>query len=174
MKIYLISFLLFGVYLGVYSQQERKVVVEPVSIDSLIDLRELRDSIIVVEEKAFVIVEDMGLRFEGGDSLIVQFFKKHIRYPQEVKKGKVEGIVVLSFIVRKNGDFEELEILDSLSPKCDKEVLRVAGLMPRWKPLTIGGQKVDGYVCIGIYFGKKDVGIVKRLNSETKDITIEE
>ena len=69
---------------------------------------------------------------------------------------------------------KSVEILQHLSPDCDKEALRVVHKMPPWNPFIIGGLKLAGYQTIGIYFGNKDLDIVKRLHYDNRTITVEE
>ena len=68
----------------------------------------------------------------------------NLKYPKEAKDNGVEGMVVISFVVgRFNGSILEPEIVKSLSPECDAEVMRVVKNMPPWIPGEHDGKKVD-------------------------------
>lgn len=142
-----------------------------------ITLEELREHKQKVADKSPIIYNSEILpSFVGEDSVMVEFFKNQIKYPRSVRKGKLEGIVVIRFAVLKNGniDKDNTKILQSLSTECDKEALRLIYKMPPWNPFIIGGLKLAGFQTIGIYFGNKDLEIVKRLHYKNQSITIEE
>jgi TonB family protein len=49
---------------------------------------------------------------------------KDIDYPEEARKERAEGLVVIGFIVDKNGDPHNFEVLKSVGYGCDEEALR--------------------------------------------------
>ena len=51
--------------------------------------------------------------------------QKKISYPQKAKNKGIEGSVTLQFVVNKNGQVENPEILRGIGGGCDKEALRV-------------------------------------------------
>ena len=72
--------------------------------------------------------------FPGG---IVQFMKwltRNLRYPPQAKQQKIQGKVVVSFIVNKDGSISSPTVVKSVDPLLDMEALRVIKMMPRWKP----------------------------------------
>lgn len=141
---------------------------------SLEELREHKQK--VANESPIIYNSEIPPSFVGGDSAMVEFFKNQIKYPRSVRKGKLEGIVVIRFAVLKNGNIDKksAKILQHFSPDCDKEALRIIHEMPPWNPFIIGGLRLAGYQTIGIYFGNKDMGIAKRLHYKNRTITIEE
>jgi TonB family protein len=71
------------------------------------------------DEDVFVVVEDMP-ELIGGLSAIGQ----SIVYPEAAKKEKVEGRVIVSFVVEKNGTVTEAEVVKGVDPRLDAEALR--------------------------------------------------
>lgn len=72
--------------------------------------------------------------FPGG---IVQFMKwltRNLRYPPQAQQQKIQGKVVVSFIVNKDGSISSPTVVKSVDPLLDMEALRVIKMMPRWKP----------------------------------------
>jgi protein TonB len=67
------------------------------------------------------------------------FFQKNIHYPEIAKEQNIQGTVWLEFIVDVNGNPKDLKIVKSAHPLLDKEVMRVAPNMPKWKPVTYKG-----------------------------------
>ncbi|NDV78338.1 hypothetical protein D0T57_05055 [Dysgonomonas sp. 511] len=163
----------------IYSQTDKKII--PFQVDSVrkkdtILLEELRSIHAIKSERPFIYNSERVSCFIGGDSAMVVFFNKNIRYPKNVKSGETEGIVVIRFVTLKNGsiDMKKVDILKSFSEVCDKEALRLVLKMPAWAPFITGGLPVPAYQTIGIYFGNKEYDIVKRLNYKDTNITLEE
>ncbi|EGN57005.1 protein TonB [Hallella multisaccharivorax DSM 17128] len=72
--------------------------------------------------------------FPGG---IVQFMKwltRNLRYPPQAQQQQIQGKVVVSFIVNKDGSISSPTVVHSVDPILDNEALRVIKMMPRWKP----------------------------------------
>jgi protein TonB len=63
------------------------------------------------------------------------FFRNNIRYPQMAKEQGIEGVVYLTFVVDTKGDVKEIQIAKGANPLLDREVLRVAKMMPKWDPV---------------------------------------
>lgn len=93
------------------------------------------------ENKLFVIVED-NPEFPGGNSALLQYLSKSIRYPAFEAENGIQGRVVLSFVVERDGSITDIEELRSPSPGLTKEAMRVVQSMPKWKPGKQRGKNV--------------------------------
>lgn len=82
-------------------------------------------------------------QFPGGDIELYQYIANNIKYPSVATQEKVEGRVIVQFIIDSEGRVVSPKILRGLTPECDAEVLRVVGLMPRWKPAEQDGVAVE-------------------------------
>jgi len=85
---------------------------------------------------------DIMPQFPGGDSELLKFLSKSIQYPAVAFDNKVEGRVVASYIVEKDGSCTNYEIVKSLEPSLDKEALRILKTMPKWTPGKNDGKTV--------------------------------
>ena len=103
-------------------QMDELVVVGYASKDSVKD-----------REPVFNVVEQMP-SFPGGMEALMQYLAKNMRYPVEAQKNKVQGRVVVGFIVSKDGDIKKAHILRGVDPELDAEAIRVIESMPRWMP----------------------------------------
>jgi len=83
------------------------------------------------EEQIFKIVEKMP-SFPGGDVELMKFISNNIRYPVVAQENGIEGRVVVSFVVGKDGNITDAQILRGVDPNLDKEALRVVNSMPKW------------------------------------------
>jgi protein TonB len=90
--------------------------------------------------------------FPGG---IVQFMKwltRNLRYPPQAQQQKIQGKVVVSFIVNKDGSISAPTIVKSVDPVLDSEAMRVVRMMPRWKPGMEKGKPCRTMFAIPINF----------------------
>ena len=111
-------------------QMDELVVVGYASKDSVKD-----------REPVFNVVEQMP-SFPGGMEALMQYLAKNMRYPVEAQKSKVQGRVVVGFIVSKDGDIKKAHILRGVDPELDAEAIRVIESMPRWMPGMQRGKAV--------------------------------
>ena len=61
----------------------------------------------------------------------------------EAAEKKIQGRVIVQFVVMKDGSIANARVIRSVDPLLDAEALRVIGLMPKWKPGTQRGQAVN-------------------------------
>lgn len=90
--------------------------------------------------------------FPGG---IVQFMKwltRNLRYPPQAQQQKIQGKVIISFIVNKDGSIASPTIVRSVDPILDAEALRVIKMMPRWKAGLENGKPCRTMYAIPINF----------------------
>ncbi len=103
------------------------------------------------EEKPFVYVEQMP-QYPGGDVEMRKFIAKNLKYPESAQKNGIEGRVVIRFVVSKTGKTENVEVIRSLDPDCDKEAVRVISSMNDWRPGKHMGETVSVYFAVPITF----------------------
>ena len=102
-------------------------------------------------EEAMVVVEDMP-GFPGGMFAMIQYLSNNIQYPEQAKEGGIEGRVIVSFLVDKEGLIKDAQIEESVNPELDAEAIRVVSDMPRWTPGKQHGEPVDVKYSIPINF----------------------
>lgn len=81
----------------------------------------------------FRIVEQLP-EFPGGMSAYVKWLTDNLKYPLAAQKKKIEGRVVVSFVINRDGTLTDIKVTKSANPILDHEALRVAKMMPNWKP----------------------------------------
>lgn len=99
----------------------------------------------------FRIVEDLP-QFPGGAVELMKWLTKNLRYPASAQQMKVQGKVVVQFIINKDGMVSSPKIVTSLNTACDREALRVVRMMPKWKPGVQNNKPCRTMVCIPIIF----------------------
>lgn len=100
------------------------------------------------KETVFRMVDQMP-EFPGD---LPAFIAQHIKYPESALHDRVSGKVFLQFIVGPDGTVSGAKVLRSLSEDCDKEALRLAAQMPKWKPGKHNGKPVSVYYMLPINF----------------------
>lgn len=93
-------------------------------------------------DEVFMIVEQMP-QFPGGEESLKKFLSENIQYPQLAKENGIEGTVVVSFVVLKNGKLTDIKAIKSLGGGCDEQAIAAVKAMPRWIPGVHSGHKVD-------------------------------
>ncbi|MDD2474336.1 MAG: TonB family protein [Dysgonamonadaceae bacterium] len=86
-------------------------------------------------DDVFMVVENQP-EFPGGVQALMKFLGDNIKYPVEAHKNGIEGRVITSFIVNKDGSVSDIEIVRGVDPLLDAEAIRVIEMMPLWKPGT--------------------------------------
>jgi hypothetical protein len=73
-----------------------------------------------------------------GETQLMRLLAQNIRYPALARDSNIQGSVVVSFIVEKNGRISRPVILRDIGGGCGKEALRVLGALDevglRWQP----------------------------------------
>ena len=95
----------------------------------------------VNSNRVYDVVEQMP-SFPGGISGLMTYLNQNIRYPAEAQEICVQGRVVVSFVVEKDGHISDVTVVRSVEPSLDKEAVRVVRNMPRWTPGKQGGEPV--------------------------------
>lgn len=116
-----------------------------------VDIADLEEHKVIVEEKPFTTVEQMP-QYPGGEEELMKFILGNLRYPSVAKEVGIEGRVIIRFVVSRNGDVQNVEVLRGLDPSCDKEAVRVVKMMPNWIPGKQNGRNVPVFFTIPIVY----------------------
>ncbi len=95
----------------------------------------------VEENKVFDVVEQMP-SFPGGPQALLQYLNSNVKYPVVAQENGVQGRVVISFVVEKDGSVTDVQVAKSVDPSLDKEAQRVVKSMPHWIPGKQNGSAV--------------------------------
>ena len=94
-----------------------------------------------VANKVFDVVDQMP-SFPGGNEALMKFLSDNVKYPVVAQENGVQGRVVVSFVVEKDGSITDVKVVRSVDPSLDKEAARVVKSMPRWIPGKQNGAAV--------------------------------
>ncbi|MGM9778567.1 MAG: energy transducer TonB, partial [Prevotella sp.] len=93
------------------------------------------------ETKVFDVVEVMP-SFPGGQGALFEWLSKNIKYPVVAEENGVQGRVIVTFVVERNGSITDVQVVKSVDPSLDKEAVRVVKAMPHWIPGKQNGSAV--------------------------------
>ena len=82
------------------------------------------------EDQPFVFVEQMPA-FRG---VLQKYLAEQLEYPTIAKENGIQGIVVIQFVIDKEGKITNPFIAKDIGGGCGEEALRVVRSMPEWLP----------------------------------------
>ena len=94
-----------------------------------------------VQGDVFDVVEEMP-QYPGGPQALFKFLGENVQYPAEAEKAGIQGRVIATFVVEKDGSISQPTIVKSVDPLLDAEAIRVISAMPNWKPGRQNGKVV--------------------------------
>lgn len=130
-----------------------KAVVDTVYIEEG-KVTDFDEEMVKDEDFVYDVVEQMPT-FPGGNSKLLQYIATNSSYPESARKLGIEGRVLCTFTVNKNGSISDVKVAHSVNEKLDKEAVRVVKTMPRWIPGTMHGEKVRVKCSVPVIFKLK-------------------
>lgn len=103
------------------------------------------------DNNVYSIVETMP-EPEGGLNNIYSFLANNTKYPKTAIDKNISGLVIVEFVVEKDGSISNPVVKRSLSPECDAEAVRVVKSMPNWTPAKMGDKTVRCRYALPIRF----------------------
>ena len=92
-------------------------------------------------QQIFTVVEKQP-EFPGGTAELFKYLNKAIKYPVIAQENGIQGRVVCSFVVNRDGSIVDIQVMRGVDPSLDKEAMRVISEMPKWKPGKQRGKPV--------------------------------
>jgi len=102
-------------------------------------------------EEIFQIVEDKP-EPEGGISSFYTYVAETLHYPTVAKRLGVSGVVYVRFVVEKDGDITDANVIKGIGAGCDEEAVKVINNAPNWIPGKQRGKPVRVYMTVPIRF----------------------
>ncbi len=103
------------------------------------------------DEQIFVSVEQMP-EFPGGINALRRYIAEHIQYPVLAQENDIEGTVIVKFVVGKNGQVSNVQVIRGVDPLLDSEAVRVVKTLPRFKPGYNNGHPVRVWYTLPVSF----------------------
>ena len=104
-----------------------------------------------VASKVFDVVEEMP-SFPGGQGALMSYLSSNVKYPVVAQENGVQGRVIVSFVVERDGSISDVKVARSVDPSLDREAQRVVKSMPKWKPGKQNGSAVRVKYTVPVVF----------------------
>ena len=95
---------------------------------------------------------ETNAQFPGGDKECFKFLAANVKYPAICQEKGIQGRVIVSFVVDKDGSIVDVKTLRSPDPLLTTEAERVIKLMPLWVPAMQGWKNVRSRFNLPIMF----------------------
>lgn len=112
----------------------------------------------VVIEKTSPVFTSVELvpQFPGGISSFSNYLAKNIRYPANARENGIQGRVIISFVVERDGTLSDAHVTRGVADDIDKEALRVIQASPKWEPGVQNGRSVRVAYSVPISFALEE------------------
>jgi TonB family protein len=101
--------------------------------------------------KIYQTVEQMP-EFPEGTQALMQYIRSHLQPPPDSIRNRIQGRVIVRFVVEPDGTITNAEVIKGLHPFCDREAIRLIESMPQWIPGKHNGIAVPVYFYIPVSF----------------------
>jgi TonB family protein len=141
----------------------------------------MRDTVPLDGNEVFKVVEEMP-RFPGCEEMadknernkcsqqkLLEFLFANVKFPKDAAEKGFEGLVVVKFVVEKDGSIHDADILKGVEGGCGEEVLRVVYTMPKWIPGKKDGKSVRTEFKLPVRFALEDT---PTKTEESKPLTL--
>ena len=71
-------------------------------------------------------------KFLGGSDAMMRLINENLRYPQTAADSRIEGKVIIQFVVEKDGSIGEVKVVRGVYKDLDQEAVRVIKLLPKF------------------------------------------
>ena len=90
--------------------------------------------------------------FPNGETALQMWLARNVKYPKRTRKAKIQGTVLVSFTIDKDGKIAEAEVIKGIHTDADAECLRIINTMPRWQPGLLEGEPVPVRYTVPVRF----------------------
>ncbi|WP_158825366.1 M56 family metallopeptidase [Mucilaginibacter lacusdianchii] len=115
--------------------------------------------------------------FPGGIEKFYQFLGQQIRYPKTARDNNIQGRVIVTFVVEKDGSLSDVHSLRGPGSGLEEEAVRVIARSPSWIPGVQNGNKVRVQYTVPVLFTMANDDVpkpdttIKKIRFATKQIT---
>ena len=97
-------------------------------------------------------VTEVSPEFPGGMQALMDYLNANVNYPADCREAQIQGRVLVSFVVEKDGSIKNATVVKGVHPLLDAEARRVISAMPKWKPGMQHGTPVNVEFTIPVNF----------------------
>ena len=105
-----------------------------------------------VDPNKILDVSEQMPSFPGGSNALLNYLSNNIHYPVVAEENGIQGKVIVTFVVERDGTITNVKIAKSVDPSLDKEAIRLIEIMPRWNAGTQDGKPVRVKYTVPVQF----------------------
>lgn len=95
--------------------------------------------------------------FPSGDGALMRFINDNLKYPPEALKNRIEGKVIVQFVVTKTGKVEKVKVARAVNKELDQEAVRLIKTLPDFSPgRNAMGEPVNVWYTLPVIFKLPD------------------
>ena len=95
--------------------------------------------------------------YPGGVTAWLQFLNKNLHCPDAAVNREFQGMVIVQFMVSKEGKTSDLNVIQSAGKDLNDEAIRVIKKSGDWEPAVNGGTAVNAYKTQPVVFRLENV-----------------
>ncbi|WBA40506.1 energy transducer TonB [Hymenobacter canadensis] len=99
-----------------------------------------------------VVKADQPARPVGGTEAFFEWIQLNQKYPALARQRKIEGRVMVEFIIQKDGSLTDAKVLKPFGSGLDQEALRLIKAAPKWTAATYKGEPVRQKMVLPVLF----------------------
>lgn len=99
-----------------------------------------------------VVKPDQPARPVGGTEAFFEWIQQNQKYPALALQRKVQGKVLMEFIIQKDGTLTDIKPVQRLGSGLDEEAIRLIKAAPKWQPATYQGQPMKQKMVLPVLF----------------------
>lgn len=129
----------------------REIDLEEINIDMQYKVEEIEISQNDSVNHTFYVFDE-NASFPGGDEACKKWLASNVVYPEYCKTKGIEGRVIVSFVVDKDGSIDDIKTIQSPHELLSAEAIRVISSMPKWIPAKLNGKTIRSRFNLPIMF----------------------
>ena len=99
-----------------------------------------------------VVAPDRPTQPVGGNQVFFDWIEKNQQYPLLARQRKIQGKVIMEFVVQADGRLTDARIVKRLGSGLDEEALRLIKAAPKWEPAVFQGKPIKQKMVLPVLF----------------------
>ena len=99
-----------------------------------------------------VVAPDRPAQPVGGTQAFFDWIEKNQKYPLQARQRKIQGKVMMEFMVQTDGSLTDARVIKKLGSGLDDEALRLIKSAPKWEPATFQGKPIKQKMVLPVLF----------------------
>ena len=106
------------------------------------------------DEEIYLHVEKRA-QYPGGKDSLQHYLSKNLVYPAKAREEGIQGVVLVGFVVNKDGSLSNIRVQRSVDESLDQEAIRLVKNMGNWEPALLKNSPVRTMCILPIKFIEK-------------------